>query len=103
MKNIFKYTMFALAGLLFAACNEDYKDWASPMSYAQEDAVNVPGFTATAGSAIDLNTAADTVSVFTLSYAGLPEGATVANVRMEVTPSDATADPVTLNALYRIF
>lgn len=99
MKNIFKYTMFALAGLLFAACNEDYKDWASPMSYAQEDAVNVPGFTATAGSAIDLNTAADTVSVFTLSYAGLPEGATVANVRMEVTPSDATADPVTLNAL----
>lgn len=98
MKKIFKYSLFALTGLFLAACNEDYKDWASPISYPQEDAVSIPGFTATASGAIDLNNANDTVTVFTLSDAQLPEGATLTNVRMIVSPEGGdAAQSVTLN------
>ena len=99
MKKIFKYSLFALTGLFLAACNEDYKDWASPMSYPQEETVTIPGFTATAGSAIDLNTAGDSVSVFTLSNSGLPEGFSVTNLRMVVTPSGQEVAGKDLNAL----
>ena len=99
MKKIFKYSLFALTGLFLAACNEDYKDWASPMSYPQEETVTIPGFTATAGSAIDLNTAGDTVSVFTLSNSGLPEGFSVTNLRMVVAPSGQEVTGKDLKAL----
>ena len=99
MKKIFKYSLFALTGLFLAACNEDYKDWADPMSYPQEEAVNIPGFSAAAGSAIDLNTAGDSVSVFTLSNAGLPEGFSITNVRMVLTPNGVDAIGQNVNAI----
>ena len=99
MKNILKYSMFALAGLFITACNEDYKDWAEPMSYPQPDAVSIPGFTASAISAIDLNDADDLVSVFNLSNGQLPEGSTVEKVRMYLTGDGVDAIGKMLNAV----
>lgn len=80
MKKIFKYSLFALTGLFLAACNEDYKDWASPMSYPQEDAVNIPSITATANAdLIDLETADATIQL--LNIAGGSEAIVLKNLQ----------------------
>ena len=55
MKKFSLYITIALASLFFGSCSDDYTDWANPQSYAQEDAINLPGFKATATNAIDLN------------------------------------------------
>ncbi len=60
MKKIYLYTTLLAAAMTFAACNEDYTDWAAPQSNAQEaqqGAVN--GTIAAATDAIDLNAIAD--------------------------------------------
>ena len=69
------------------SCSEDFKDWADPQTNPQEDAITIPGFTATAAQAIDLaSVTTDSVNTFSLSSAALPEGFTLANARLELTP-----------------
>lgn len=64
MKKIYLYTTLLAAAMSFAACTEDYTDWADPQTNAQEaeqGAVN--GTIAAATSAIDLNQAENGVAV----------------------------------------
>lgn len=69
------------------SCSEDFKDWADPQTNPQEDAITIPGFTATAAQAIDLaSVTTDSVNTFSLSSAALPEGFTLGNARIELTP-----------------
>lgn len=99
MKKIMFLTLFA-AGLLTTACDKgDYDDWAQPQSNEQKDAITVPGFTATAAGAVDLNTAGDSVKVISLSQAELPAGSTLGNIRMTVAPEGGDNEPVLLNAI----
>jgi hypothetical protein len=88
MKKISLYLTLALAGLFMGSCSDDYKDWADPQSNAQEDAITIPGFTASAVDAINLaNVTTDSVATFKLSTANLPDGYTLGNARIELTPT----------------
>lgn len=87
MKKLSLYISIALAGLFMGSCSEDFKDWADPQTTPQEDAITIPGFTATAAQAIDFaSVTTDSVNTFSLSSAALPEGFTLENARIELTP-----------------
>lgn len=87
MKKLSLYISIALAGLFMGSCSEDFKDWADPQTNPQEDAITIPGFTATAAQAIDFaSVTTDSVNTFSLSSAALPEGFTLGNARIELTP-----------------
>lgn len=87
MKKLSLYISIALAGLFMGSCSEDFKDWADPQTNPQEDVITIPGFTATAAQAIDFaSVTTDSVNTFSLSSAALPEGFTLANARLELTP-----------------
>ena len=87
MKKTFLYSLAVLASVTLASCNGDYDDWAQPQHNPQEEAITIPGFTATGVQAIDFaNVTTDSVSTFTLSEAALPEGFTLDNARLEITP-----------------
>lgn len=87
MKKLSLYISIALAGLFMGSCSKDFKDWADPQTNPQEDAITIPGFTATAAQAIDFaSVTTDSVNTFSLSSAALPEGFTLANARLELTP-----------------
>lgn len=100
MKKLSLYVSIALAGLFMGSCSEDFKDWADPQTNPQEDAITIPGFTATAGQAIDFaNVETDSVSTFTLSEAALPAGFTLEKARLELTPQGVeNATKTTVNA-----
>ena len=100
MKKISLYVSIALAGLFMGSCSDDFTNWANPQTNPQEDAITIPGLTATAADAIDLaNVSEDSVSTFTLSTAALPEGFKLADARVEVTPQGVEgATKTTLNA-----
>lgn len=100
MKNLSKYIAFAFLGMAMASCGDDYNDWANPQTNPQEDAITIPGLTATAADAIDLaNVSEDSVSTFTLNTAALPEGFKLADARVEVTPQGVEgATKTTFNA-----
>ena len=99
MNKIMFLSLF-VAGLFTTACDKgDYDDWAQPQSNPQKDAITIPGFSASAAGAVDLNVAGDSVKVLSLSQAQLPEGATIDNVRMDVIPQGVDKAPVTLNAI----
>ena len=73
--------------MAMASCGDDYNDWANPQTNPQEDAITIPGFTATAAQAIDFaSVTTDSVNTFSLSSAALPEGFTLGNARIELTP-----------------
>ena len=88
MKKIFLYSLAVLASVILASCNGDYDDWAQPQHNPQEEAITIPGFTATpVVQSIDCsNVTTDSVSIFTLSEAALPEGFTLENARLEIMP-----------------
>lgn len=94
MKKFSLYITIALASLFFGSCSDDYTDWANPQSYAQEDAINLPGFKATATNAIDLNQPGAQVKAFALNEAALPEGYKLENARVELT-ADGVANAKT--------
>ena len=100
MKKISLYVSIALAGLFMGSCSDDFTNWANPQTNPQEDAITIPGLTATAADAIDLaNVSEDSVSTFTLSTAALPEGYKLADARVEVTPQGVEgATKTTFNA-----
>ena len=90
MKKFSLYITIALASLFFGSCSDDYTDWANPQSYAQEDAINLPGFKATATNAIDLNQPGAQVKAFVLNEAALPEGYKLENARIELIADGVT-------------
>ena len=100
MKKISLYVSIALAGLFMGSCSDDFTNWANPQTNPQEDAITIPGLTATAADAIDLaNVSEDSVSTFTLNTAVLPEGFQLADARVEVTPQGVEgATKTTFNA-----
>ena len=100
MKKIFLYSLAVLASVALASCNGDYDDWAQPQHNPQEEAITIPGFTATRVQAIDFaNVTTDSVSTFTLSEAALPEGFTLDNARLEIIPQgEDNAIKKTVNA-----
>ena len=88
MKKKFLYSLAVLASITLASCNGDYDDWAQPQHNPEEEAITIPGFTATpVVQAIDFaNVTTDSVSTFTLSEAALPEGFTLENARLDIMP-----------------
>ena len=77
----------------FTACTEDFKNWASPQSNGPEEAITIPGFTASGVGAQNLANLGEEVPTFSLSTATLPEGFELGNARIELTPAgveDAT-------------
>ena len=101
MKKIFLYSLAVLASVILASCNGDYDDWAQPQHNPQEEAITIPGFTATpVVQSIDCsNVTTDSVSIFTLSEAALPEGFTLDNARLEIIPQgEDNAIKKTVNA-----
>ena len=95
-----------LAGLSFIICNlsfsvaltscdENFDDWAAPQANGPENAITVPGFTASAVGAQDLAKAGDAVPMFMLNIPALPEGFETGNVRVELTPKGID-DPTTV-------
>ena len=91
-----------LIAAAFTGCTEDFKNWASPQSNGPEDAITIPGFTASPVAAQNLDTDAETVPTFSLSTATLPEGYELGNARIELTPkgiedADATIVNTTIN------
>ena len=99
MKKILSYMSLAIAGLLLGACSEDFKDWASQKAYDAEEAITIPGFTASALGTIDLNGAEDAVKILSLSQSALPEGATIDHLRFEATGAGMGIGTETLNAI----
>ena len=86
MKKIFSIFAFAL---LLASCTDDYKDWADPQSYLPDDAISFAGFAASGVDAIELgDVEEDSVNIFTLSNATIPEGYELTNARIYVCPED---------------
>jgi len=97
MKKIAKYLFFVLSGLILGSCTEDFKDWASPQSYAQEDAITIPGFTASAVPTIDLNTYEGTeVELFTTNTSNLPDGYSVSTYTLEMIPENYETGEISL-------
>ena len=99
MKKISLYVSIALAGLFMGSCSDDFTNWANPQTNPQEDAITIPGFTATGVQAINFaNVETDSVSTFTLSEAALPAGFTLDNARLELTPQGVeNATKTTIN------
>lgn len=91
MKKISFFCLTLLLGLGLSSCSDDYTDWASPMSNAQEDAITIDGFTATGVDPIDLAAIGDaqTVTVYNLNLGKLPDGYTITNASFVLTPTDA--------------
>lgn len=87
MKKLSLYIALALTGLFMGSCGEEYEDWANPQSNAQENALTIPGFTATGVKAIDLGAAdSDSVATYSLAAGELPDGYTLKATRIEMTP-----------------
>lgn len=100
MKKILFFGALFLSAITFVSCNEDYDDWADPQSNPQEEAVTLPGYTASGVSAIDIATVeGDSVQVLSLSSVSLPEGAVVGNTHVDIVPADGSSTQVTTIAV----
>lgn len=84
-----------------SACKGNYDDWADPQNNPQEDAITIPGYTATAADNINLNNTGDSVKLYVISQTNLPQGYKVENNRVVLTPEgDGIKDelPAKINA-----
>lgn len=96
MKKILFFGGLLLSAMTFVSCNDDFADWTAPQSNPQEEAVTLPGYTATGTAAVDLaEVTGDRVQILTLSEVALPEGSTTGNTRIELAPADAPDAAVT--------
>lgn len=83
MKKYLLYTFLGAASLM-ASCTEDFnEDVAAPQQWEQEAAVDAPNVTAQSVGSIDLGTAGDSVTVFSLNVTSIPTGTTIANLRLQ--------------------
>ena len=70
------YTIAACASLVLASCNGDYDDWTDPQSYAEGNAITIPGYQISnpVTTAIDLAAQpSDSVRLFTISQPSTPQ------------------------------
>jgi len=98
-----KLSLYTLAGLMvFSAfsCSEDFDNWANPQSFDQEETVTISGFTSSyVGGTINLgDITADSVKLFTLSTATLPEGYSLKNISAKISTLGDAASTYTLNS-----
>ena len=83
----------ALVLVGMSSCKGDYDDWADPQTNAQENAITIPGFTASPtsadGSIVDLNNAQPVKDSVTLAKLQVPAdyAYSVKNVRVVLTPT----------------
>ena len=102
MKKYLLYSLLGATALFTAACDEDFnEDVVPPQEWEQEEAIILPGLTAT--GAVDLNLGkveGDSAVAFTTTLDGsaLPEGAYVSNFRVTFTAQKEDAKSVTLPA-----
>lgn len=99
MKKLSLYITLALSTLFMGSCGgDDYENWADPQSNPQEDAITLPGYKAEAVNPVNLaDVTGDSVAIFSLNQATLPEGYSLTNARVELTPQGvdgATASTV---------
>lgn len=89
MKKLSLYIL-TLAGLLMSSCgSDDYVSWADPQSYS-ENAVTIPGYQASEVGAVNLaKVEDDSVAIYNLSEAALPEDYILGNSRIVLTAKDA--------------
>ena len=96
-----KYLLYSLLGatvLFTAACDEDFnEDVVPPQEWEQEEAIALPGLTATGTTEINLGEVeGDSISTFTATINGaLPEGAFVQNYRIALTAQKEGATTTT--------
>ena len=91
MKKFLLYSLLGVAALSATSCNEDFnEDVAAPQSWEQEAAITLPTVTANPVASIDLATAGDSVKVFTISGAAMPEGTTITNYRLQMSAENYT-------------
>ena len=88
MKKKILYSLAVMVSLLLTACKGDYKDWATPVSYSQEDAITLPGFTATSVETIDLNNEGieENQKIFNIDLSALPSGYSVKTYDITIYP-----------------
>lgn len=88
MKKLSLYITLALSTLFMGSCGgDDYENWADPQSNPQEEAITLPGYKAEAVNPVNLaDVTGDSVAIFSLNQATLPEGYSLTNGRIELTP-----------------
>ena len=92
MKKYVLYTLFGAASLM-ASCTEDFnEDVAAPQAWEQEAAITLPAISAKSASSIDLATAGESVTVFTVTDASVPEGTNLANYRIQMSANNQTVE-----------
>ena len=85
-------------GLALASCDDSYDDWSQPQQNPQEEIITLPNFTATVAQPIDFDqVTSDSVTVFTLNEATLPEGVTLEKGRLEITAQNAAKTTVNVS------
>ena len=101
MKKHILFGGMLLLAAVFTGCTEDFKDWASPQSNGPEDAITIPGVTATAvAQNVDLAKADEAVRLISVSAASAPEGTIFDKMRIVMTPVGVEdAEPKTLQAI----
>ena len=86
MKSYHYISLSHLQASLWGPAAKISKDWADPQTNPQEDAITIPGYQASAVDALDLaKVAEDSMNVYTISSATLPEGFELGNSRIELT------------------
>lgn len=92
MKKLSLYITLALSTLFMGSCGDDYENWADPQSNPQEEAITLPGYKAEAVNPVNLaDVEGDSVAIFSLNQATLPEGYSLTNARVELTPQGVDA------------
>lgn len=87
MKKLSLYITLALSTLFMGSCGDDYENWADPQSNPQEEAITLPGYKAEAVNPVNLaDVTGESVAIFSLNQATLPEGYSLTNGRVELTP-----------------
>ena len=93
MKKFLLYSLLGVAALSATSCNEDFnEDVAAPQQWEQAPAITLPTVVANPVASIDLATAGDSVKVFTISGAAMPEGTTITNYRLQMSAENYTAE-----------
>ena len=93
MKKFLLYSLLGVAALSATSCSEDFnEDVAAPQSWEQEAVITLTPVVASPVASIDLATAGDSVKVFTINNATLPEGTNITNYRLEMSAENYTKE-----------
>lgn len=100
MKKYLLYSLLGATALFNAGCDEDFnEDVVPPQEWEQEEAITLPGMTATGAENLDLGKIeGDSVAAFTATLNGtLPDGSFVQNFRIALTAQKEGAKTITFN------